>query len=279
MLRGLLLSAALLAQAGPPVGVGSTPHPNKTPAQLEGVGVTERLGATVPLDARVRDHRGATTTLGELLSHDRPTILTFNYSDCPMLCSLQLNGLVTSLADVGWTLGEDYDAITVSIDPSESPASAARTRDRYLDDLRRGAKQAPSADAWPFVVADRATLETITESVGFGYRLNPENGEWLHTATLVLLSPDERVSRYLYGVRYSPQTVRLSLAEAGEGERVSTVDRALLYCFQFDPTRGTYTPVVANVMRAGGAATATLLLVVVIGAMRRRRHTARREDT
>lgn len=274
MLKSLLLSTSLMLQPGPAVGMGEAPIVrNDTPTELDGVGVTEKLGSMPALERVFRDHRGQTVTLGDVLAHDRPTILTFNYADCPMLCSLQLNGLVTTLAGMRWTLGEDYDVVTLSIDPKETPERAAQTRDRHLDSLRRRAgDDAPAVPehAWPFLVGDEAAVKAVAESVGFGYRLNPDNGEWLHSATLVLLSPDEEVSRYLYGVTYSPGTLRLSLAEASDGKQVSTVDQAILYCFQFDPDSGSYTPVIANIMRLGGGLTALILLGFVLRNLRGR---------
>ncbi|MEZ4439864.1 MAG: SCO family protein [Polyangiaceae bacterium] len=273
MLETILLSAALMLQPGPAMRFGDEPVArNDTPPELEGVGITERLGAEVPRDRGFTDHRGRTVTLGEVLAHDRPTILTFNYSDCPMLCSLQLNGLVTTMGQMGWTLGEQYDVVTLSIDPRETPERAAQTRDRYLEQLKEGREGLRiTEDAWPFLVSDAGSVKAVAEAVGFGYRLNPDNGEWLHTATLVLLSPDDTVSRYLYGVSYSPQTLRLSLAEASDGVRVSTVDQAILYCFQYDAGSGSYTPVVANIMRLGGGLTALVVFAAILVAVLRRR--------
>jgi len=275
MLQTLLLATSLMLQPGRNVGVGEDPVVrNDTPAELEGVGVTERLGATPPLERMFTDHTGAKVTLGEVLAPERPTILTFNYSDCPMLCSLQLNGLVTALTQMGWTLGEQYDVVTLGIDPKETPDRAAQTRTRYLDALRHGREGegvTVAEGAWPFLVGDEASVKAVADSVGFGYRLNPDNGEWLHTATLVLLTPNEKVSRYLYGVTYSPGTLRLSLAEASDGKEISTVDQAILYCFQFDAGSGSYAPVIANIMRLGGGLTALILFAVVLRNLRRRR--------
>ena len=194
------------------------------------------------------DHEGNDVQLRRYFSDGKPVLLTLNYYRCRTLCSLQLNGLVTTMGQMGWTLGEQYDVVTLSIDPRETPERAAQTRDRYLEQLKEGREGLRiTEDAWPFLVSDAGSVKAVAEAVGFGYRLNPDNGEWLHTATLVLLSPDDTVSRYLYGVSYSPQTLRLSLAEASDGVRVSTVDQAILYCFQYDAGSGSYTPVVANI--------------------------------
>lgn len=247
-----LLGLTLALQPGPAIGIGETPlRADEAVPELEGVGVTEKVGDKLPTDLTFRTHEGRRVTLGEVLAHDKPTILTFNYSDCPMLCSVQLNGLVDTLRDMEWTLGQEYDVLTVSIDPKEQPDRAELTRERYLDQYQRE----PAPGAWSFLVGDEENVRRLAESVGFGYRLNPDNGEWLHSAALILLSGDETISRYLYGVQYSPRTTQLSLTEASQGKLGSPMDQIVLYCFAYDPNAGTYTPVVANIMRLGGAFT------------------------
>jgi protein SCO1 len=271
-----LLGLALALQPGPSIGIGEMPQrADETPAELEGVGVTERLGDRLPTDLTFRTHEGKTVTLGQVLAHDKPTILTFNYSDCPMLCSVQLNGLVDTLREMEWTLGQQYDVLTVSIDPKEQPDRAELTRERYLGQYKRE----PAAGAWNFLVGDEVSVRRLADSVGFGYRLNPENGEWLHTAALILLSGDETISRYLYGIQYSPKTTQLSLTEASEGKLGSPMDQIVLYCFAYDPNAGTYTPVVANIMRLGGAVTVVLLGGFVLATVLRSRRKKRTDSS
>ena len=275
-LAATILGLALALQPGPSIGIGELPQQaDATPAELEGVGVTEKLGDKLPTDLTFRTHEGKTVTLGQVLAHDKPTILTFNYSDCPMLCSVQLNGLVDTLREMEWTLGQEYDVLTVSIDPKEQPDRAELTRERYLDQYKRE----PAPGAWNFLVGDETSVRRLAESVGFGYRLNPENGEWLHTAALILLSGDETVSRYLYGVQYSPKTTQLSLTEASQGKLGSPMDQIVLYCFAYDPNAGTYTPVVANMMRLGGAATVVVLGGFVLATILRSRRRKKTDDS
>jgi len=261
-----------MLQAGPPVDIGEVQlRANQTPKELEGVGITEHVETQVPLDVSLIRYSGEKVTLGSVLSHDKPVILSFNYSDCPMLCSLQLNGLVKTLSDVDYVMGEDYDLVTISVDPKETPEKAKATRERYLAQF----KGKRTDDAWTFLVGNEAAVKNVAETVGFGYRLNPDNGEWLHTATLVLLNGNDQVSRYVYGVNFSPKTLQLSLAEASDGKFVTATDQLILYCFQYDPTTGAYTPMIANIMRLGGGLTALIVLGLVMRIILRSR---REED-
>lgn len=250
------LSAA--GQSGPPSPPGRT---EPKPKALDGVGVTEKLGARTPMDLVFTDSSGDEVRWAELFDGEKPTLLTLNYSDCPMLCNLQLNALVEGLAAMQWTLGDEYRVITVSLDPNEAVERAAATKARYLKQYRENA----DPDGWRFLVGTEANIKKLADTVGFGYRYSEERKEYLHQAAIMVLSPRGMVSRYLYGLTYSPQTVRLSMAEASEGKQVSTLDAIVLYCFYYDPSSGSYTPVVRNIMQVGGAVT-VLLLGLFVGA-------------
>ncbi len=231
------------------------------PKELEGVGVTERLGAVVPPDLVFTDSEGREVRLASFFDGKKPTLLTLNYSDCPMLCSLQLNALVEALQEMQWTLGDEYQVVTVSLDPSEAVERAAATKKRYLDQYSENA----DPQGWHFLVGPEENIRALADAVGFGYRYSETRQEYLHQAAIVVLSPSGSVSRYLYGLLYSPQTVRLSMVEASEGKQVSTLDAIVLYCFYYDPKSGSYTPVVRNIMKVGGAVT-VLLLALFVGA-------------
>lgn len=244
--------------------------------ELEGVGVTEKLRAKVPPTARFTTSEGKEVTWDQVLSSERPTILTLNYSDCPMLCTLQLDGLVAAMKAMQWEVGNQYDVITVSVDPKETPEKAARTKERYLQKLLGEQAKDPEALAqasagWTFLVGDEEQIQVVSEAVGFGYRLNPDNGEYLHTAALILLSPKGEVSRYLYGVMYSPQTLRLSMVESADGKFASTIDPVIFYCFRYDAESGTYTMVVRNILQLGAGLTVVLLALFVGGGLWLRR--------
>jgi protein SCO1 len=232
------------------------------PDQLAGVGVDERLDQPLPLDLRFRDETGRDVRLGDYFDAKLPVILTLNYSDCPMLCSLELNGLVEGLKQLDWTLGREYRIVTVSIDPSETPDKAARTKQRYLRQYGRPGTES----GWHFLVGAEPQIRELADAVGFHYRYVPDKKEYYHAAALALATPSGRIGRYLYGVEYHPRTLRLALTETGEGKIGSAMDQLILYCSMFDPKEGSYALVASRVMSLGGAV-AFLLLAGLLGVL------------
>jgi len=227
------------------------------PAAIEGVGVTENLGVQIPLELEFTESTGEKVTLGDVFDGSRPLVLTMNYSDCPKLCSVQLNALVDAMRKMPWDLGEEYQVLTVSIDPLETPERAQLTRQKYLKDYGR----AGTAAGWRFLVTrDESRILELADTVGFHYKFIPERREYNHVAVLMICSPDGRVTRYLGGVNYDPNTLRLSLIEASEGKVGSAMDQFLLYCFQYDPREGRYAPAAFRIMQLGG-----VLTVLVFG--------------
>ncbi len=225
------------------------------PDELEGLTVDERLEQRVPADLVFVDSAGAELTAAQALTGDVPTILTFNYSDCPMLCSMQLNGLVDAIEASELRLGEDFRVVTIGLDPLETPERAAKTRARYYDELGLD----PARAGWSFLLGDEPTIRRAAESVGFGYRYVEDSGEYAHAAVQMVLMPDGRVSRYLYGVDVPGRDLRLALVEASEGRIGTSVDAFLLFCFHYDPGTGGYT-FAWTTMRLGGALTIAALL-------------------
>ena len=248
------------------------------PKELQGITVTEHLDAQIPLDLEFTNTQGKRVTLGQLFDGTRPVILTMNYSDCPQLCIVQLNSLVKSLEKMPWDLGKEYQVVTVSIDPVETYDRARLTRQKYLKMYGRPG----GGQGWHFLVGKEANIKRLAETVGFGYRWLPESKQYVHAAVLMVCMPEGRVSRYLYGVAYDPQTLRLSMTEAAEGRVGTTLDQILLFCFHYDASSGRYGPAAFNLMRAGGA-----LTVVLLGTMmsvywvreRRKAKRANREET
>jgi protein SCO1/2 len=225
------------------------------PARLKGVDISEQLGASLPLDTELRDSEGRTVRLSQFFDGRRPVILTFNYSDCPMLCSLQLSRFVQSLTQMKRTVGSDFQVVTVSIDPAETPERARETKARYLRDYGRP----EAAGGWHFLLGTEGQARSVADAVGFSYSYNEERQEWLHAAALMVLTPDGRVARYIYGVDYHPETLNLSIVEGSEGKIGSTMDRLVLYCFHYDESEGRYAPVAMNIMRVGAGLVAVLL--------------------
>jgi protein SCO1 len=225
------------------------------PKELEGVGVDEKLGASLPRGLAFVDDTGAAVTLGTYLGRGKPAILTLNYYECPMLCTLQLNGLVDALRELDWAPGRDFEIVTVSINPLETPRLAAAKKKSYLESLGR-----PGAEAgWHFLTGRQPEIAALADAVGFRYRYNEERKEYTHASVLTMLTPDARVARYLYGVMLEPKTVRLGLTEAGQGHLGSTGDRFLLMCFHYDADAGRYVVAAGRLMRLGGGCTALVL--------------------
>jgi protein SCO1/2 len=197
-----------------------------------------------------------------------------NYSDCPMLCSLQLNGLLDGLKEMKWDLGENFRVVTVSIDPNESPARSQLTKQKYLKLYARPGV----SGGWRFLTGKEEDIRRLADEVGFGYSYVKDTGEYAHAAAVIVLTPEGKISRYLYGVAYDPQTLRLSLVEAGEGKIGSTMDQILLFCFHYDETKGRYGPAAVGVMRVGGVLT-MLCLGGMLLVFWRRESARRREKT
>ena len=238
--------------------VSPLPAARKEPAPkaLRQVGVKEYLNTKLPLDLTFRDSQGQRVTLADFFDKEHPAILTLNYSSCPMLCSLQLTGLFDGLKQLKWDLGDQYRMITVSIDPKETPERALLAKRRYLRQYGRSGV----ASGYECLTGSNENIKQLADTVGFRYRYVPETGEYAHAAVTILCTPDGRVSRYLYGVEYAPQTLRLALTEASEGRIGSTVDQLLLFCFDYDAAAGKYGPSALKLMRLGG-----ILTVFVIG--------------
>lgn len=227
--------------------------------QLEGVNVTEHLDSPLPLDLPFVDDRGRPVRLRQFFDGKRPVVLSLNYATCPMLCGLQLNGMVESLRDVQLEPGRDYEIVCVSIDPLETPMQARAAKQGYMRAFGRGTEQ-----GWSFLTGKAADIRTLAEAVGFEYRYVAERREYAHAAVFMIATPDGRLSRYLYGVRFEPKTVQLSLVEAAEGRIGTTLDRILLFCFHYDAMAGSYAPTAVSLMKVGGAATVLGILVFLL---------------
>jgi protein SCO1/2 len=246
---------APLAQPGTTTAELPTERMENLPQRLHGVEVDEKLGTKLPLHLRFRDEQGAAVELGSYFTGSIPVILTLNYSDCPMLCSLQLNGFTKGLSQLAWLPGREFRVLTISLDPKESVERAAETKRRYLAQLGRS----EAAKGWHFLTGTEASIRALAAAIGFSYNYNEKRKEYVHPAALALASPSGTLVRYLYGIEYLPQTLRLALVESSEGKIGTTVDRILLFCFHYDATEGRYAPVVRNIMKLGGAGTVLAL--------------------
>jgi len=231
------------------------------PAPLARVGVDEKLDAALPLQLVFKDDLGRDVTLGSYVRPGRPVLLTLNYYRCPMLCTLELDGLVRGMKELAWTPGGEYEVVTVSIDPRETPALARAKKQSYLEDLGR-----PSAESgWHFLTGSAASVDALTSAVGFSSQYDKETDQYGHAAVVMLVTPEGRVSRYLYGVTFDPGTLKLALLQASNGAIGSTWERFIMYCFHYDAERGRYSLAALSIMRAGGALTLLVLASVLVG--------------
>jgi protein SCO1 len=266
-----------MASRGPGMtsGVGPASVPtDRVPDAVEGVSVTEKPGGAIPLDVPVLDEYGESRLLGSYLKAGKPVVLNLGYYGCPMLCGLVLNGLTQSVAEMGWTPGEEFVIVSLSIDPDETPRLAREKKRNYINVLG----QAEAAAGWHFLTADQTVSAAVADAVGFGYRYDPLTSQYVHPAVLVVLMPDGRVSRYLYGIQFPARTLRLSLVEAGEGKVGTTMDRILLTCFEYDPALGGYRVAAMGLMRLGGAVTVVVVAGAIGTALLRERGRRKRES-
>jgi protein SCO1/2 len=251
------LAAAALAAALVPAARAERVEP--LPGELEGVGVTERLGQQLPLDLPFTDEDGRPVKLGNYFQAGRPVLLDLGYYRCPMLCNLVLNGFIEGLREVpSWTPGDNFEVVVVSVDPLETAKLAKLKKQNYVREYGRP----ESAGGWHFLTGSPESIAALTEAVGFRYTWVEERNEYAHAAVLVTLTPAGRVARYLYGVVFDPRTIRLTLAEASEGRSISALDQLMLYCFQYDPSSRSYSFAAINIMRAGG-----VLALIVLGSV------------
>ena len=234
---------------------------------LKAIGVDEKLGAAVPRDLVFRNQDGAAVRLGDVLAGG-PAILTLNYYTCPMLCPLTLRNLLSAATAVrGISLDRDYRIVTVSIDPGERPGTA-HARAGEMHALMTGVRD--PASRWPFLIGNEKAVEALTGAVGFRYR--KVGAEFAHPDVSIVLTPDGRVSRYLYGIAQDPKDLKLALIEAAGGRigESEVLNRALLYCFHYDPVGKKYALYARNIMKAGGVLTLVLLGMLYLALSRRK---------
>ncbi len=224
------------------------------PKPLENAGVTERLGSAVDLNLTFVAEDGRVVRLGDFFKNDRPVLLDLVYYSCPMLCNLVLNAQTSAMRELPWTPGSEYEVVTISIDPGETHELARAKKASYLASFDR------PAPGWHFLTDHQGNVRRLAEQVGFGYTYDEASRQYAHQAVIMMLTPQGRVSRYLYGINFQPRDLRLALAEAAKGKFTLSLDRLLLFCYHYDPAARSYVPFATNFMRAGG-----VLVVLVLG--------------
>lgn len=225
------------------------------PAILDEVGVEEKLGDYIPMDLTFATSDGDSVTIAELMKDGKPVLLNPLYYECPTLCGLVLDAVFNVVHDLAWSPGNEYTIISYSIDPEENTGHAASKKAEIMDDLeRRGADE-----GWHFLTGSEESIKTLSDAVGFKYKYDERTGEYIHLASIMLLSPEGKITRYLYGLSMREFDLRNALYEAADGKIGSVMERAIMYCFTYDPSSQSYVPVAMNIMKLGGLATMLIL--------------------
>lgn len=263
----LFVPLEISAQPGMPAGMPPTiSAPSQTsykPAILRGIGIDQKMGAQVPLDLPFLDEAGHDVKLGQYFG--KPVILALVYYSCPSLCNMVLEGTVRAASALKTTVGKDYDVVAVSFDPRETPEMARMKKAEIVKEYNRPG----SENGWHFLTGSEDASKQLANAVGFHYRFDSMSNQYVHSAAIILLTPEGRVNRYFYGIAYEPRDVRLGLDEASEGKIGSLTDAVLLYCCHYDPATGKYGVVIMNVLRLAGVLTVVMLAGFMIIMLRR----------
>lgn len=231
-----------------------SPPANTRPPRLENVGIEQHLDAQVPPDLTFRDETGKTVKLGDYFGR-KPLILNLVYYNCTMLCGEALAGLASAMRLVKFDVGNEFDVVTVSFDPRETPEMAAAKKKDYVGRYdRRNA-----AAGWHFLTGSTDSINALTKAVGFQYQYDAKTNQYAHATAIMVLTPQGRISRYFYGVDFPPKDLRMGLVEASQGKIGNAVDAVLLFCYHYDPETGKYGPMVANILRLAAAATILIM--------------------
>ena len=249
----VILSVVLAAVLAP--GSNASAQLNLgVPEELKGVDIVEHLEAPLPLDTRFLDDSGAQVSLRDYVKGDRPVLLQLGYNKCPMLCNLVLNGAFDGLRDIDWLPGKQFEVVSISIDPTETPMLAKAKKDAYLAEFDRPG----AAPGVHFLTGSELMSKAVADAVGFQFRRQVD-GEFAHAAALFLITPDGKISRYMYGTKFSPTDLRMGLLEASQGRIGTTLDRFILWCHMYDPDARGYVLQARRVMSIGGLITMIVL--------------------
>jgi protein SCO1/2 len=233
---------------------GAAANVGQMPNILQGVNFNQNLGAQVPLDAKFVDSAGQTVTLGQYFGKE-PVVLILAYYKCPLLCPEVLHGATESFKKIGFRIGQQYQVVTISINPKEGPALAAKEKKTYV-----GIYGDPAAGAgWHFLTGEMPQIKRVSDAVGFHFKYLPQLDQYAHAAGIVVLTPEGKVAQYFYGIKYAPEDLRLALVQSSKDKIGSVVDQVLLFCCTYDPDTGKYHAIIARVLAICGAITIVLI--------------------
>lgn len=232
---------------------------HEVPAEIQGVGIDEKLGVFPTLGTEFLDETGKTVTLGQYFTN-KPVLLSVVYYDCPSMCNFHLNGVLESLKQLDWTAGRDYEVVAVSMNHRETPKLAASKKKTYMNAYGR-----PEGEAgWHFLTGTEENVQKLTSEVGFRFKWLEGSQEYSHASAAIIMTPGGKISRYLHGIEFEPKTMRLALLEASNGKIGTVLDQVLMFCFQFDPSKNKYTIYAMNIMRIGGGLTLLILAIILL---------------
>lgn len=249
----LVFCSASYAQYGQGPTADSTPNPTV----LDSVGIDQKMGDQIPLSLTFQNESGQTVSLQSFFD-DKPVILVPAYYECPMLCTQVLNGLLTGLRPLSLTAGVDFEIVTFSIDPEEGADLAAAKRQVYSEGYDR------DGNGWHFLTGDSQSIKTLTDVIGFKYAHDPETDEYIHASGIMLVTPEGKLARYLFGVEFAPRDIKLGLLEASEEKIGTPIDTVFLYCFQYNPLTGKYSLAVYRLVRIAGGLTVLGLVAMIV---------------
>ena len=265
-----ILTALFLAilMSLPAFGQGMTqgmmsPPANVRPPGLKNVGIEQHLDEQIPPDLTFRDETGKPVRLGDYFGK-KPVILNLVYYQCPMLCGEVLSGLESALRVLKFDVGKEFDVLTVSFDPRETPDMATKKKAEFLKRYGRPG----AADGWHFLTGPQESIDALTKAAGFQYQYDPKTGQFAHATAIAILTPEGKIAQYYYGVEYAPKDLRLGLIQASENKIGTLADQVLLYCYHYDPTTGKYGAIIARVLQLSGLATVLALGILMTALIR-----------
>jgi protein SCO1 len=265
--KRILTTAFALLMTLPAFGQGMTkgimsPPANVRPPGLLNVGIEQHLDEQIPADLNFRDETGKPVRLGDYFGK-KPMILNLVYYNCPMLCNEVLAGLESAMRVMKFDVGKEYDVLTVSFDPRETPEMATKKKAEFLKRYGR----AGAADGWHFLTGPQESIDALTKAAGFQYQYDPKTGQFAHATAIALLTPEGKIAQYYYGVEYAPKDLRLGLIQASQNKIGNLADQVLLYCYHYDPNTGKYGAIISRVLQLSALATVlglgTLMVVLI----------------